>query len=319
MNSLISSCLEKAIKEHIPDYFSWDEQAQEKYRMFLPDDVRFKIQQYIYRDLFDIAVGNRDELDDAWDELSEENRLKFNATMLPLQGIGKDCFFLNEYFDIGKSLLDFETLYQYDFNDFKFQESARKSQVNYWAQIYRGSLYAVWARLLINSDFYYATLSMVSGYFLMQLDEFGEDYIEELIPYNFFPGEDHDKETENGCSIWDMQINANGLEPQLEELKRRFWKYIEEAQERIKIDYNARAEQKVLILNESRTDDPHMHFLFSDQRILRRIRFRNFMDDCRRHECKDHSELLKQIDEEKNKLKNFLDAQYKDICALSAI
>ncbi len=313
METRFSPVLERAVELLIPGYFSWDEDSQNKYRIFMPDDLNFKFRQFILKEAFGIEVADDDAFDDAWSDMSTQDTTKFNAILLPLQGIGEDLFFLNEYFAIGKSLLDFETLYEYDFNDFQFQEADRKTRENYCARTYRGSLHSVWARLLIDGDFYYASLSMVSRYLAMELGNFGDDYIEERIPYDFYPGEDHGKASANGCSVYDMRINANGLESQLKELQKRTWKYLEIAEDRIEEDYDKQSEQQVLILDQSSDKDPYLHILFSDWKVLQKIRFQTFMRDCRAFENKDHSALLQQLADEKAKLKIFLDEQYAEI------
>jgi len=62
---------------------------------------------------------------------------------------------------------------------------------------------------------------MQAAYIYSAVDEFGHDYIEELIPYDFKPGKDYGIE-ERGGYIFDMKEDANGLEPQLKELQQRF-------------------------------------------------------------------------------------------------
>lgn len=36
----------------------------------------------------------------------------FNRALLPAAGVGEDYFFLNEYMNDGKTLLNFDTLYE---------------------------------------------------------------------------------------------------------------------------------------------------------------------------------------------------------------
>ncbi len=313
MTNRFSPVLERAVNQFIPGYFSWDEQAQDKCRMFMSSDLKFKFHQFILKETFGIEVADDDAFDDAWSDMSNQDTTKFNAILLPLQGIGEDHFFLNEYFDVEESILDFETLYQYDLDDFEFQEADRKTREGYCARTYRGSLHSTWARLIVDSEFYYASLSMVSQYFLMELDEFGDDYIQELIPFNFYPGEDNGKPSKNGCLVYDMRVNANGLESQLKELQRRSWQYHESIENRIEEDYDNRSEQCVMFLDQSKDGDPSLHILFSDWKVLQKIHFKTFMRDCRAFEKKNHSALLQQLADEKALLKRFLDEQYAEI------
>ena len=120
--------LKRAIIKFVPDYFFWDEKRQEQYRVDIPDEDFFKIRQFLLKELFDISVANDDEMKEAWQAMNEVQCSKLNATLLPLQGIGEDYFYLNEYFCHKKTLLSFKTLYDYDFDDYEFQEDFRKEE-----------------------------------------------------------------------------------------------------------------------------------------------------------------------------------------------
>jgi hypothetical protein len=181
--------LKRAIIKFVPDYFSWDKKRQEQYRVNTPKEDEFKIRQFLLRELFDISASNDDEVEEARREMSEAQCLKLNAILLPIKGIGEDFFFLNEFFGNQENLLSFETLYDFDFDDYKFQEDARKKeQKDYEEKPFRGSLYLTWARLMIDGSFSYGVLSMVSGYLYCELDEYGNDFMEKLIPHEFTHG-----------------------------------------------------------------------------------------------------------------------------------
>ena len=78
-------------------------------------------------------------------------------------------------------------------------------------------------------------------------------------------------------------------------------------------EFDKKSVQRVFILNQSTSDDPSHHFLFTDKEILQRIHFRSFMRDCRTVEQTDHLSLSLKLDEEKQLLTKYLDTQYKDI------
>lgn len=225
--------LKKAIMKFVPDYFSLDKKRQEQYRVDTPKEDAFKIMQFLLRELFDISVSNDDEVEKAKRAMNEVPCSKLNATLLPIKGIGEDFFYLNEVFPSQKNLLSFETLYDYDFDDYKFQEDSRKKeQKDYEKKPYRGSLYLTWARLMIDDSFSYGVLSMVAGYLYCQLDEYGNDYMEKLIPYEIIHGKNHGKAQGDGY-LFDLKIEAKGLELQLNELKHRFWKHLSDVHERL--------------------------------------------------------------------------------------
>ena len=305
--------LKRAIIKFVPDYFSWDKNRQEQYRVDTPEEDEFKIRQFLLRELFDISASNDDEVEEARREMSEAQCLKLNAILLPIKGIGEDYFFLNEFFGNQENLLSFETLYDYDFDDYKFQEDARrKEQKGYEEKPYRGSLYLTWARLMVNGSFSYGVLSMVAGYLYCELDEYGNDYMEKLIPHEFTHGKNHGKAEGSGY-LFDLKIDAKGKESQLDELKHRFWKHMSEVHEQLMDEVDQKSKQHVFILNQSREDDPNHHFLFTDKEILKRIHFKTFMRDCRAAEQTDQASLSRKLEEEKQLLTTYLDKEFKDI------
>lgn len=70
----------------------------------------------LFKSLFSISVKTENEMNKTFDSFNGEQYLLFNSTLLPLTGIGDDHFFLNEHLG-EKTLLDFETLYDYDYDE----------------------------------------------------------------------------------------------------------------------------------------------------------------------------------------------------------
>ncbi|MBU2513281.1 hypothetical protein KJ966_18225 [bacterium] len=305
--------LKRAIIKTNPDYFSWTIKRQESYRVNIPEIDRFEIDKYLLKDLFRIDVANSEEVDDAWRELDEQQAARINLILLPIMGIGEDLFFLNEHLGKTQTILDFETLYDYDVDDFEYQESARaKDNTGYVRQPYCGSLYLSWVRLMIDGKFSYATLSMVAGYIYSQLEAFGSNLIDRLIPHKYVHGKNHGKPESNGY-LMDFKINAGGLEPQLEELRERYYNYTAKSYQRLLQEFDDQTEAYVHILDESKENEPHHHFLFSNKKALKEIRFRSFMRDCRALSRTDRSGLLECLEKEKKCLSDYINSQYRDI------
>lgn len=305
--------LRRAIIKIIPEYFFWDEARQELYRVNIPKEDLFKIKQYLLKEVFDITVSDQEELDDAHDDMNDKRLLQNNSMLLYLQGIGEDLFYLNEHFGDGKNLLSFPTLYDYDLDDYKYQEKSRKETVeNYEERPYRGSLYFTWARLMIDDEFNYCSLCMVSGYILSRIEESGMDYIEKLIPHEFKHGKNHGKE-EGAGYLLDIKTDAKGLELHLDELKHRLWKHLKAVHEKFIDEFDKKQMKRVFIVNQSGKDDPNYLFLFTDKEVLKNIYFKSFMSCCRKFEQKDHSDLLKKLEKEKQDVIEYLDFHYKDI------
>ena len=190
--------LRRALMRVKPDYFSWSLEAQEQYRITVPEDDTFHIQQVVLQGLFDMTRDTGAQLEAALDEFTDAQYLRYNATMLPIQGISEDYFFLNESFG-DKTTLDFPTLYDYDYADYCFQEQALKEEdAQHTAKPYRGNLSGSWARLSVDGIFYYATLSSAAGYIFDEIDDAGGDIIQELIPHEYVKGKYHGQEESGG-------------------------------------------------------------------------------------------------------------------------
>ena len=167
---------------------------------------------------------------------------------------------------------------------------------------------------MIDGKFSYAVISMLAGHIYSELDEFGYEYLEKLIPYEFKPGKNHGKKTKNGY-LHDMKQDAGGMEGQLEELTHRFWDYLQNNLERIKEECSRESRQEVFIVDASRKGDPSHQFIFTDKDVLSRINLKSFMADCRKVEQVDHSIMVSRVDKEKERMRQFFDEQYADIMA----
>ncbi len=295
-----------------PDYFSWETAEQERFRLGLSDEECFRIERDALKILFDIRVDTKEKMDAVCKTFKDEHYLLFNETMLFFQGIGDDLFYLNEYLDNNRTLLDFETLYDYDYDDHCFQEKSWKEEVpDYIAKPYRRVLYYQWARLHIDGTFFYADLSMMANYLYGVIEEIGFDKIQELIPYEYVDGKNHGKREGKG-TLFDWKLMANGKEAQLEELQRRYRVYTGERQKVALDDFDAGAQKRVYLVDKSEKVDPHMRFIFTDQSALQGVRFRHFMADCRSM-LGDNQELDAFIEQERLAAAEFLEQNHRDI------
>ncbi len=246
------------------------------------------------------------------DQFGDEEHLVYNRVLLPAAGVGEDFFFLNEYLDEDKTLLDFDTLYEYDYDDHCFQEQTRKEQTSdYVVKPYRGALYYAWARLFIDGVFHYASLCMAAGYVYSRIDEFGREKVATLIPYRYVNAKDHGKREGKG-TIFSQRLEAGGKELQAEELQRRFWDYLSQRFDALRTELDGQARKAVYMEDLSREHDPHMTFIFSDKTALQAVRFRQFMNDCRPLVA-DRAELDAVISRERQALAVYLESTCRDI------
>ena len=274
------AALRRAIIRAQPKYYSWLPEAQERYRVTMPEQDRFRTKQALLQALFGIRVNTEESMEAAIDDFDDARQVRLNETMLLILGVGADSFYLNEYTD-DKTILDFPTLYDYDHDDHCFQKQARKEEnPEYVVKPYRGSLYYRWARLQIDGAFHYASLSMAAGYISSLVDELGAARIREWIPYGYIAGKNHGRREGTG-TVYDQRIDAAGLEGQLEELKGRFYRYVAERHDHLALEFDQESRKVVYLFDQSRPDDPHMDFIFTDKTALKAVRFRHFMADCR--------------------------------------
>lgn len=290
---------------------SWPERRQEQCRLQISREDDFRIRHTIIQSLFGRQAQSGEELDALLDSFDEAQYLLLNSTLLPLQGIGADSFFLNESLPEGKTLLDFDTLGAYARDDHQFQEQARKQEdSDYVVRPYRGDLHHRWARLRFDGEFHYAELSSQTQYLTHSLDELGLDRIRSLIPHDYVDGPNHRKR-EGAGYLYDKRLDSHGLEGQLHELQRRYYAYLSRRHEELLELFDETA-RKCVYLCDRDTEEPHMDFIFSDKTALDAVRFRHFMSDCRQLEGDSH-ELEALLEHERRSALSFLEASHRDV------
>lgn len=306
-----SPALRRAVMKACPRYFSLSPMEKEVFGAKLTPDEELIIDQQLYADLFGISVSTREEGQTAHENLSPQDVNRFNEAILPLQGVGDDCFWLNEFCGDG-STRDFKTLYDYDLSDHEFQEDCRdKDFPDRARKPYRGSLYATWARLFVDDVFTYATLFCTAGYLLTEIEDHGSDVLDRLIPHRYVCGKD-DGKPEQGGFLMDTRIDAGGKEEQFRELQDRFRGYQMKRYEELLDHWDEKALGRAWIIDETKPDDPATIFVFSDKTALQRVRQRHFIADCRLME-EGTNVLEAASQEERIRVAAFLEEQYIDI------
>lgn len=309
---IISPALRRAFMRVKPDYFALGESQREHYRQHIDKRDDFRIRQIVVKELFGIGIKNAKELDSVLDGFDDAHYLKLNSALLPLQGIGDDSFFLNEYLATDATLLSFDTVGDYARDDHQFQEQARhQDDTNYVSRSYRGDIHRCWARLTIDDAFHYADICSLAGYLIDLLDVRGFDRIADLIPHEYIDGPNHGRRADKGF-VYDKRIDAGGLEGQLEALRDRYYAYLRKRSENLLDQFDATAARQVYMCDRGHEDDPHMDFVFSDKTALDSVRFRRFVKDCRRI-AGDNAALGKLVDQESHVALDFLTRTHLEI------
>jgi hypothetical protein len=102
------------------------------------------------------------------------------------------------------------------------------------------------------------------------------------------------------------------MEPQLHELRHRYYQYLRDCHARLLDRFDEDATQRVYIRRKKQGVEPHMEFVFSDKGALDAVRFRHYFRDCR-HIAGEVSELAGFIEQQRKAAVEYLQAQYSDI------
>jgi hypothetical protein len=297
--------LRRAVMVARPEFFAWSAEEQLRYRVKLPDEDREAIVAALLREhgvrrpaaLAKLESQGRVPLD-------LQNRI--NEWLQPLKGIGEDAFALNEHFAEGRSILDFETLLDYDRDDHAFQQDARqRDHEGHQPEPYTGALHGTWARLLVDGRHLYGAM-----------EDAAHAELGARLPHRHVRGPEDGKRDESGSIRWDMRVEANGQEALLEALRRRVWE--EQFRRRSELgQLFCEQGQGVCFLDDHPWEhqDPNERNLlvvFSDPDALAAARFASFLRDCRRIE-RPLAELRALEAREAKRMRDFVASQHEDL------
>jgi hypothetical protein len=304
--------LRRAMMRVRPEFFSWPPQKRERYGASIPQEDKNRLDQALMKELFGARMRSWKRHMSGRKRIPLRELNRWNDAILPLVGIGEDCFYLNEWLGESKTVLDFPTLRDYDEDDYHYQEDARRrDDPSYASKAYRGSLYLSWARLYVDQKFTYATLSMAAGYLYAHIEEAADEVVKERIPHRYVPGKNPGKA--KGKSFqWDMRVAADGQEGLLEELQHRVFDYTGARYDALLTEWDRVNRRGVYWVDTTEPQEHNVHFVFTDKNALSAVRFRSFIRDCRAIERR-ADELNEAAREEETKLKSFILQQHQQL------
>lgn len=312
ITSNIRAAAKRALMAGSADYFSWTEEAQEHFRATAGEEARCRMQQVLLKHILGIDCTVT-EAAETWRNLSLQQLNDINPADLLISGIGDDYVYLNESMKEGVTLLDFDTLYDYDFDDFLFQEEWRhKDLKDYVSPGYFPLHHPRWIRLLMGDEFVYGNLLSTASYVMSRVVEAGDDRLDELIPSSYVEGPNHG-EARDGGFLWDYQLDAGGHEPQLEELRRRWYQYQQDAELALQKVIADAPPYAYILRDESLVPgEINVNFVIHTEKAMRKIRWRTFLADLRAIEGnnKDVESLIKR---ETESALRFIGEQHQDI------
>ena len=308
--------LRRAVMIARPEFFTWPAAEQLGYRVRLPADDHEAIVAALLSEHGERRPAALARLESRGRvPLALQNRI--NEWLQPLSGIGEDAFSLNEHFAEDRSILDFETLLDYDRDDHAIQEAARQREFeNHQPEPYVGALYSTWARMLVNGQLCYVTLTMASWQLYGAMEDAAHAEIEERIPHRHVRGPEDGKRDERGFIRQDLRPQADGQEALLEELQRRVWE--EELHRQRELgQWFCEQRQGICFLDEQPSgqvgpDECNLLVVFSDPDALGAARFTSFLRDCRRIE-RPLAELRALEAREAGRMREFVAEQHEDL------
>lgn len=269
----------KALIAAAPHYHAWSAEQQERFRATMGEPAEARVDAVLLQEVAGVDCAPA-EARKRWEQLPLATRNALNWAKLLTTGIGEDMLFLNELLPAGCSLLDFDTLYDYDHHDHLFQEQANREQdPGYPGREYRALRFSHWVRLLRDGQFHYATLFSLADYLGHRVDEAAHDYIQALIPHRHVRGKDHGK-AEKGGTRWDLRIEADGLERQLEELQYRWaQRHYREYLEALHREFAGEA-PAVYWREHTQEGEAHLDVVFNNGTALKLVHWKRFLRDC---------------------------------------
>ncbi len=244
-----------------------------------------RIRLHVARRLFGMPFRGSRELEEYLDKGDYAERsakkARLSQEVLPIDGIGDDSFFLNEYFGDGFPLSSFVTLRDWDKYSHDTQEEYHVEEGNRpdGPRPYEGRLLWDWSRWLDGGRLVYGNLSVASSHLGAALDEYADDLARERYKTEFVEGPEHGKRTDTGGYRWDM------AEMPKETAARRFAahhvagvivKWWMEAGLR---DEAARSGVWVSRIRREENGEINEDLVFSSPEAMERVRFRHWKAD----------------------------------------
>jgi len=308
--SNIKAIANKALMAANRRYHSWSEQKQEQFRATISEAAQQKIETVLLKNILGIECTAKNA-SKIWHDLPLEKLDNLNWATLYTAGIGEDYVFLNEHMKKNTSLLDFNTLYDFDYADYLYQEQANKKDFkDYKARDYYAIGFTRWLRLIINERFCYATLYSLAGYLTDAIEEKSHDYIEQLIPHKYVEGTENGKPVKGGYQ-WDMKIDAGGKEKQLTELNSRYYRYTQQRWIELSKEFE-KAEPTIYFEDIKQHGEYNRNFIFNNGETLKKIRWKHFLTDCEPLTA-DLCSVTERAKQEVTSAKTYLQEAYEDI------
>lgn len=223
-------------------------------------------------------------------DLEPVDNFIFNESIIYLNGVGENYFFLNEFLSSDKTTASYRTLFDFDKESFEFQERYKIKSDEFPNKtemaLHTGHLHSNWARavtgLVGEPKFHYLILESAASYIGVRLEEYMSYLIEDLIPHETYYGENHMKKTECDNYEFDLRTNAYGLEEELNQLRKFGWQVVRELWDEAQVEFHKWNLKRIWVIeNEDESKhqiDPSLCIVFSDVEAMK-VRLANWDED----------------------------------------
>lgn len=294
-----------------PNYCSMNEREKELALVSLAHNFYNEIRSELAMELFGTNI--EDEIL-WWSSLSNEQKNLFDLHLADLVGIGKNKISLATVLPgPGKSLLDYDTVYSFDYEDFKAHKrmSELECSAEYLASYYRAFLPGTLLMMMHKNKVHYGMIISMANSLRIDILDYAYKIAAELIPSSVVLGPNHQKKAMN-WTVRDRKRDAGGRERELAKLNDSANKF--SVARKLVLD-DMLDDQAPMILINTFTDGQssnNIDIIVSNKTVLKQVHWKTFMDDIEK--ITDGREKYQQIlNQEKVLAKAFMIKEHRKI------
>lgn len=296
----------QAIIKLNPVFYSLTKQQQSEWMHNISDDIQNK---------FETIVVEKMGLDPSTDVSKHPQHLNdFNHIAQYLRGIG-NCYFSFNEFD-SQEALKHPDVFSYNEHYWNFQNEANAEEFPEFQPYPPQVMLQHWIRMIVEKKFYYCTMHGAHMAVVYDLEELGREMLDELIPHEYYHGDNHGKKSEHGFgNIFDIQIDAGGFERHLEQLRFAVHEKIYGERRDACVDYFEKQNPGFCLIESVDSEEGlNLDIIPINRESLKGIRFETFYDDVKAKWSPACEALVNdKIHQERKDFENWLLDKHQDV------
>lgn len=266
------------------NFFSYPYEVQERKRSLLISEHGDEIKKFIAKEVFGIECKLPWMVDLVYEDMFEDSGVEaadiHNQYQTQLTGIGKNKICLIGYLDADESLMDYESIYEFDKQFFEYNQ---KMMLRDFPNIYKDKPYqaflpGVRGRFFIGDCFYYANIESLSGHVISYLSDAHDSLIDALIPNEAIPSTNNGKE-QDGHVVWSIKIDAYGLDFVLKELQKEGINYLAKREEYLDEVFSKMGPLAFVVEDSMYYPEKHVSLIYNNADALKKVSWKNIVED----------------------------------------